>query len=329
MTDFKITDKSGIKLKTANKYVTEDLAVTLTDDDINNTVAENIKKGISILGVTGTFDGGGDTTQEDGLVTGEISGDYSNDRITKVRNYAFNNCQILTSANLPQATSIGNYAFRDCSYLTDISLPQATSIVDYVFYNCSKLTSISLPQATSIGYSAFSNCYLLIKLVITKTDSVCTLSNTNAFQNCYHFLGTKNITYNPTGAKDGYIYVPDALVSSYKTATKWSTYASQIKPLSNLYTWVAANQSFDASMNVGFNVNGQTYFGTTQTYSIDLGPGAKNISLSSSTNTAFVSNLADYSYNSTTGILTVNKLYNQYPTTATITVKYDKRKLDI
>ena len=329
MTDFKITDKNGIKLKTANKYVTEDLAVTLTNGDINNIVAENIKEGVAILGITGTFDGGGDTTQEDGLVTGEISGDYSNDRITKVRNYAFSNCQILTSANLPQATSIGNYAFRDCSYLTDISLPQATSIGYSAFYNCSKLTSISLPQATSIGYSAFSNCYLLIKLVITKTDSVCTLSNTNAFQNCYHFLGTKNITYNPTGAKDGYIYVPDALVSSYKTTTNWSTYASQIKSLSNLYTWVAANQSFDASMNVGFNVNGQTYFGTTQTYSIDLGPGAKNISLSSNTNTAFVSNLADYSYNSTTGILTVNKLYNQYPTTATITVKYDKRKLDI
>ena len=36
MSDFKITDKNGIKLKTANKYVTEDLAVTLTDDDINN-----------------------------------------------------------------------------------------------------------------------------------------------------------------------------------------------------------------------------------------------------------------------------------------------------
>ena len=58
MTDFKITDKSGIKLKTANKYVTEDLAVTLTDADINNIVAENIKKDITILGVTGTFEGG-------------------------------------------------------------------------------------------------------------------------------------------------------------------------------------------------------------------------------------------------------------------------------
>ena len=58
MSDFKITDKSGIKLKTANKYVTEDLAVTLTDADINNIVAENIKEGVTILGITGTHKGG-------------------------------------------------------------------------------------------------------------------------------------------------------------------------------------------------------------------------------------------------------------------------------
>ena len=32
----------------------------------------------------------------------------------------------------------------------------------------------------------------------------------------------------------GYIYVPDSLVDSYKTATNWSTYASQIKPISEL-----------------------------------------------------------------------------------------------
>ena len=57
MSDFKITDKSGIKLKTANTYVTEDLGVTLTDNDINNIVPENIAKNITILGVTGTFEG--------------------------------------------------------------------------------------------------------------------------------------------------------------------------------------------------------------------------------------------------------------------------------
>lgn len=61
---------------------------------------------------------------------------------------------------------------------------------------------------------------------------MCTLGNANAFSNCYHILGTVNATYNPEGLKDGYIYVPDALVDSYKAATNWSTYASQIRPLS-------------------------------------------------------------------------------------------------
>ena len=72
MIDFKIIDKSGIKLKTANKYVTEDLAVTLTDNDINNIVPENIAKNVTILGVAGTFKGGaelniayGNTAPED------------------------------------------------------------------------------------------------------------------------------------------------------------------------------------------------------------------------------------------------------------------------
>ena len=83
-------------------------------------------------------------------------------------------------------------------------------------------------------------------------------------------------------------------------------------------------------MTAGFNVNGQTYFGTTETYNIDLGPDAKNISISSNTNTAFAPSLADYSYNSTTGILTINRLYNVYPiSSATITVNYNKRTLDI
>ena len=57
MSDFKIIDKSGIKLKTANTYVREDLGITLTDNDINNIVPENIAKNITILGVTGIFEG--------------------------------------------------------------------------------------------------------------------------------------------------------------------------------------------------------------------------------------------------------------------------------
>ena len=198
-----------------------------------------------------------------------------------------------------------------------------------MFYYCSKLQTIDLThmKITDSSYSSnmCDSCFSLTKFIIRNMDTIPALDSV-AFASCYHFTGTRNSKYNPNGLKDGRIYVPDDKVAQLKKATNWSTYASIIVGLSELFIWVTTSKSFSASMTTGFNINGKTYFGTTQTYSIDLGPGAKNISISSDTNTAFVSDLADYSYNSTTGILTINKLYNQYPTTATITVKYDTRK---
>jgi hypothetical protein len=41
----------------------------------------------------------------------------------------------------------------------------------------------------------------------------------NNLEGCYHFHGTVDETYNPTGAKDGYIYVPSAYVDELKSAT--------------------------------------------------------------------------------------------------------------
>ena len=70
-----------------------------------------------------------------------------------------------------------------------------------------------------------------IKAVILRTDAICTLSNTNAFSSCYHFYGTANSTYNPEGKKDGYIYVPSALIEQYKVATNWVTFADQFRAL--------------------------------------------------------------------------------------------------
>ena len=55
MKNFQITNKNGIKLKTSNKYVDEDINISI---DSTNLVSENIKNGIEILGVTGTFEGG-------------------------------------------------------------------------------------------------------------------------------------------------------------------------------------------------------------------------------------------------------------------------------
>lgn len=84
---------------------------------------------------------------------------------------------------------------------------------------CRKLERAEFTKVTEISAFALSDCASLAKLII-RTESVCRLTNTNAFAN------TNSLLLN--------IYVPDSLVDSYKTATNWSTYADQIKPISEL-----------------------------------------------------------------------------------------------
>ena len=45
--------------------------------------------------------------------------------------------------------------------------------------------------------------------------------------------GTVNTKYNPNGLKDCYIYVPSALIDSYKAATNWTTFSTQFRALEN------------------------------------------------------------------------------------------------
>ena len=121
-----------------------------------NLVARNIKSGVSIFGVSGTYagSGGGDTSVEDGLVTRTIS-NYINDRVTSIGSYAFYSCSKLTTVSFPKVTSIGANAFQNCYSLTTVSFPKVTSIGSNAFYTCSGLTTVSFPLATNIGSYAF------------------------------------------------------------------------------------------------------------------------------------------------------------------------------
>lgn len=171
--------------------------------------------------------------------------------------YSSNTCGPIAEISLPSATVIGNYAFSKSCNLKAVSIPKATSVPEYCFSSnqnimlleqincqsatsigrssflrCAKLEAIDLPACVNIARDAFKECYILKSVVIRNDTKVCTLYNTDVFDKCYHILGTVDSTYNPDGLKDGYIYVPDALIEDYKAATNWSTYASQIKPLS-------------------------------------------------------------------------------------------------
>lgn len=154
--------------------------ITVVGD--SNLIADNIKKGTSIFGVNGNYEGTGgeaDYGGEDGLITGDLT-IYTNNRVTKIRNSAFWGCQNLTSVNFPVCSYIGNYAFRDCSRLTSVSFPVCSYIGRYAFQFCSNLTSISFPACSYIEDNAFYCCSSLTSV----SFPVCSRINGYTFYGC-------------------------------------------------------------------------------------------------------------------------------------------------
>lgn len=135
-----------------------------------------------------------------------------------VNSVAFSKCSALASVSFPLAKTFGTQAFSGCESLTKAVFPSAESVGYWMFQKCYALVLADFPVATSVAVKAFDECYALKALCLRNTETVCTLVNVNAFD-------TSGI---PT---DGYIYVPAALVDSYKAAEKWSTYAERFRAL--------------------------------------------------------------------------------------------------
>lgn len=145
----------------------------------------------------------------------------------------------ITELNCNITTSIRQQAFRACDALKKVSFPSVTSIALGAFWGCAALKRAEFGSAAAFANNSFYGCSALTALILRSTEAICTASGTPFAGGCAIGNGT------------GYIYVPRALVDTYKAASGWSTYAAQIRAIEDYpgatdpYTWEGVFANID------------------------------------------------------------------------------------
>lgn len=183
-----------------------------------NLLPENIKSGVTIYGVEGT------------LKTGVIDELLINNAATSLSAYCYYRINSFVNIEFTKVRTVNERAFIGCNNMESVDFSGTSSTT-----GCNK-----------IGVRAFSGCWRL-KTVIIRNPTITGTFESDAFNNCCHFEGTAREIYkqgydenglwtetlietiNPDCAKDGYIYVPSALVADYQTLLP--DYATQFRAL--------------------------------------------------------------------------------------------------
>ena len=131
---------------------------------------------------------------------------------------SFMYCTNITECSFPKVTSIGYNTFRGAKF-TQLTFPSLSGRNQLSCEECSNLTTLDFGKnSQEIQEFGAYNASNLDTIILRRTASACVFSNLNNLgRTPFHPKNNTAIT------KTGTLYVPSALVESYKTATNWST----------------------------------------------------------------------------------------------------------
>lgn len=127
---------------------------------------------------------------------------------------AFYGCSALSNVNFDSVQSIGTSSFQNCTSLVVVVFPGIKgNVYTSAFQGCTALKTVDMLAPSFARASIFSGCTSLENMILRNTESLCSLTNINVFVN----------TPFASGGTGGKLYVPQSLISSYQSATNWST----------------------------------------------------------------------------------------------------------
>lgn len=235
---YDVTEFASVNVNVPATGITPEGTKSLTIT-ANGTVTEDVStyKNVSVTVAVPASGGDGDKTAEflDGTITA-----YSNSKLTEIREKAFYGCIKMTSVDLPNVATLGADAFHTCKWLETINIPKLTAIPYQCFYYgfslpdklvfpvCKSVAGYVISYAETkildilgggqIDSFAFYRASYFTTLILRNAETVTTLQ-----------AAPSSVWQNYTAVT---VYVPDALLESYKTATNWVKMAGQIKALS-------------------------------------------------------------------------------------------------
>ena len=172
-------------------------------------------------------------------LTNNISGAYVNADITTLRNTAMSHMTKITSVSLPNVIQTGNSSLSSMTMLERVDLPNLTYLGEACLRYNNKLKTVNFPNVSYFHMNCLYSTKALTKLDVHVKATI----RQNAFNasgltmlilrdsSTSALSATDSLANTPIASGTGYIYVPSALIDSYKTATNWSVYADQFRAL--------------------------------------------------------------------------------------------------